>query len=490
MRELGKRLAPPVWGAAMRREISKAPARADGPVPKPPSAAGARRQTCVGCRRSPRNYSLTGAFSKLAYQHRAQVHNESLARDSLLDPSHAYRYPEYSQLLVMRIYLDYNATTPVDPAVLDAMLPYFAETFGNASSIHSPGQRARGAVDGARASVAALLGAKLSEIVFTSGGTESDNLALFGVVAASQEPRKHIITTAIEHHAVLNSAQALEKLGVAVSYIPVGHKGVVDLADIRRAITRETILISVMHANNELGTIQPIEEISRIAAAAKVLFHCDAVQTAGKLPLDVNRLGVDLLSISAHKMYGPKGTGALYVRSGTPLEPQFHGGHHERDRRPGTENVPGIVGLGRAADLARKNLMTDCTRITSLRNRLEEALLAACPDARVNGKPAQRVPNTSNISFHAAGGEALVIALDLEGIACSTGAACSSGAVGPSHVLIAIGLSADQARSSLRFSLGRTTTPEEIDQAIAVIPQAVERLRALSPLSTNAAISA
>jgi cysteine desulfurase len=490
MRELGKRLAPPVWRAAMRREISKAPARADGPVPKPPSAAGARRQTCVGCRRSPRNYSLTGAFSKLAYQHRAQVHNESLARDSLLDPSHAYRYPEYSQLLVMRIYLDYNATTPVDPAVLDAMLPYFAETFGNASSIHSPGQRARGAVDGARASVAALLGAKLSEIVFTSGGTESDNLALFGVVAASQEPRKHIITTAIEHHAVLNSAQALEKLGVAVSYIPVGHEGVVDLADIRRAITPETILISVMHANNELGTIQPIEEISRIAAAAKVLFHCDAVQTAGKLPLDVNRLGVDLLSISAHKMYGPKGTGALYVRSGTPLEPQFHGGHHERDRRPGTENVPGIVGLGRAADLARKNLMTDCTRITSLRNRLEEALLAACPDARVNGKAAQRVPNTSNISFHAAGGEALVIALDLQGIACSTGAACSSGAVGPSHVLIAIGLSADQARSSLRFSLGRTTTPEEIDQAIAVIPQAVERLRALSPLSTNAAISA
>jgi cysteine desulfurase len=412
------------------------------------------------------------------------------AWDSLLDPSRAYRYPEYSQLLVMRIYLDYNATTPVDPSVLDAMLPYFAETFGNASSIHSPGQRARGAVDGARASVAALLGAKNSEIVFTSGGTESDNLALFGVVGASQEPRKHIITTAIEHHAVLNSAQALEKLGAAVTYIPVGREGVVDLADIRRAITPETILISVMHANNELGTIQPIEEISRIAAAAKVLFHCDAVQTAGKLPLDVNRLGVDLLSVSAHKMYGPKGAGALYVRSGTPLEPQFHGGHHERDRRPGTENVPGIVGLGRAAELARKSLMTDCARITSLRNRLEEALLAACADARVNGKPAQRVPNTSNISFHAAGGEALVIALDLQGIACSTGAACSSGAVGPSHVLIAIGLSPDQARSSLRFSLGRTTTPAEIDQVIAVIPQAVERLRALSPLSTSAAISA
>jgi cysteine desulfurase len=245
-----------------------------------------------------------------------------------------------------------------------------------------------------------------------------------------------------------------------------------------------------MHANNELGTIQPTDEIGRIAAAAKVLFHCDAVQSAGKIPLDVNRLGVDLLSISAHKIYGPKGTGALYVRSGTPLEPQFHGGHHERDRRPGTENVPGIIGLGKAADLARKNLMTDCARVTALRNRLEDALLATCGNARVNGNRAQRVSNTSNISFHAAGGEALVIALDLQGIACSTGAACSSGAVGPSHVLMAIGLSPDEARSSLRFSLGRTTTPEEIDQAIAIIPQAVERLRALSPLSANAELSA
>jgi cysteine desulfurase len=390
----------------------------------------------------------------------------------------------------MRIYLDYNATTPVDPAVLDAMLPYFAENFGNASSIHSPGQRARGAVDGARASVAGLLGAKSSEIVFTSGGTESDNLALFGVVAASQDSRKHIITTAIEHHAVLNAAQALENLGAEVTYIPVGREGTVDPDDIRRALKPETVLISVMHANNELGTIQPIEEIGRIATTADVLFHCDAVQAAGKLPLDVNRLGVDLLSISAHKIYGPKGVGALYVRSGTPLEPQFYGGHHERDRRPGTENVPGIVGLGKAAELARKNLQTDCARITTLRNRLEDALLAACGDARVNGNRAQRVSNTSNISFHAAGGEALVIALDLQGIACSTGAACSSGAVGPSHVLLAIGLSPDEARSSLRLSLGRTTTAEEIDQAIAAIPQSVERLRALSPLSSNTTISA
>src|SRR5271168_2730212 len=266
----------------------------------------------------------------------------------------------------MRAYLDYNATTPVDPAVLEAMLPFLADSFGNASSIHSSGQRARAAVDRARDSVAKLLGAKPSEIVFTSGGTESDNLAIFGltagVAAKSAGARKHIITTAIEHHAVLNSCQELQKQGLDVTFVSVGSSGVVDPEEIRRALRSETILISVMHANNELGTIQPIEEIGRIAAEADVYFHCDAVQSAGKLPIDVNAVGVDLLSISAHKIYGPKGVGALYVRAGTSLEPQFHGGHHERDRRPGTENVPGIVGLGKAADLARKNLQTGCAR--------------------------------------------------------------------------------------------------------------------------------
>jgi cysteine desulfurase len=383
----------------------------------------------------------------------------------------------------MSAYLDYNSTTPVDRRVLDAMLPYFAGTFGNASSIHSSGQHARAAVDAARESVAALIGAKPAEIVFTSGGTEADNLALFGIVAADTKPRKHVITTSIEHHAVLNSCQHLETQGIEVSYVPVGSDGVVDPADIRRALTPDTILISVMHANNEIGTIQPIEEIGRVAAEADVYFHCDAVQSAGKLLLDVNRLGVDLLSLSAHKIYGPKGVGALYVRSGTALAPQFFGGHHERDRRPGTENVAGIVGLGKAAELARALLKEDAARITALRDRLEHALLDSISMIRVNGDPKRRVANTTNLTFAGAGGEALVIALDLQGIACSTGAACSSGAVEPSHVLTAIGLSHDEARSSLRVSLGRPTTAEEIDEAVAIIPRVVERLRALSPLS-------
>jgi cysteine desulfurase len=381
----------------------------------------------------------------------------------------------------MRAYFDYNSTTPVDPEVLAAMLPFLAENFGNASSIHSPGQAARGAVDRARESVAALLGAKAGEIVFTSGGTEADNLAIFGVVSAATRPQKHVITSAIEHHAVLNSCQELERQGIAVTFVPVATNGIVDPEDVRRALRPETILISVMCANNELGTIQPVEEIGRIAAEADVYFHCDAVQAAGKLPLDVNRIGADLLSISAHKIYGPKGAGALYVRAGTPLAPQFYGGHHERDRRPGTENVPGIVGLGKAAELARRFVGSEPKRVAELRDRLEQNLLAAIPSIRVNGDANRRVANTSNLAFSGAGGEALVIALDLQGIACSTGAACSSGAIEPSHVLLAIGMSPDDARSSLRFSLGRNTTPEEIEYAASVIPAAVERLRSLSP---------
>ena len=391
----------------------------------------------------------------------------------------------------MHVYLDYNATTPVAPAVLEAMLPFLGENFGNAGSVHTPGQRARAAVDSARESVAALIGAKPSEIVFTSGGTEADNLALFGSLAASAKPRKHVITTAIEHHAILHSCEELERQGIDVTIVPVSQsdasQGVVDPEDIRRALRPETILISVMHANNELGVIQPVEEIGRIAAEAGVRFHCDAVQSAGKVPLDVDRLGVDLLSISAHKFCGPKGVGALYVRSGTPLAPRFFGGHAERDRRPGTENVPGIVGIGKAAELARNLLGEDSQRIGDLRDRLESALLESVPNARVNCDRAHRVPNTTNMSFPGAGGEALLISLDLQGIACSTGAACSSGSTEPSHVLLAAGLTRDDARSSLRFSLGRPTTPVEIDYAISVIPSVVARIRALSPREPHAA---
>jgi cysteine desulfurase len=387
----------------------------------------------------------------------------------------------------MRVYLDYNATTPVDPAVLSAMLPYFEEKFGNAGSVHSPGQSARAAVDAARDSVAALIGAKRSEIVFTSGGTEADNLAIFGAVAASTQSRKHVITTTIEHHAVLHSCEELQRRGIDVTFVPVsrapGAEGIVDPDDIRRALRPETVLISVMHANNELGTIQPIEEIGRIAADADVYFHCDAVQSAGKLPLDVNALGVDLLSVSAHKIYGPKGVGALYVRSGTHIAPLFHGGHAERDRRPGTENVPGIVGLGKAAEISRSLMPEETERIRGLRDRLEAGALDQISGVRVNGDRAHRLANTSNLTFTGAGGEALLISLDLQGIACSTGAACSSGSTEPSHVLLASGLPADAARSSLRFSLGRPTTAGEIDYVLSVIPSVAERLRALSPHS-------
>jgi cysteine desulfurase len=384
-----------------------------------------------------------------------------------------------------RVYFDNNATTPVDRRVLDAMLPYFADDFGNASSIHSFGQRTRGAVEHARKSVAELIGARPAEIVFTSGGTESDNLAIFGIVAAAEpgpNGHKHVITSLIEHSAVLNVCQTLERQGVDVTYLPVGRNGLVNPEDVRRAIRPETVLISIMHANNELGTVQPIEEIGRIAAEADVWFHTDAVQSAGKVPINVDALGVDLLAISAHKLYGPKGIGALFVRKGTHVEPFIRGGRHQSGLRPGTENVPGIVGLGKAAELAREELAHETAHLAALRDRLEENIVAQVPHAHINGDRTHRTPNTANILIPFIEGEALVIALDLRGVACSTGAACSSGAVEPSHVLTAIGLPKEDARACLRFSLGRGATSDDVDFALAQIPAAVERLRELSPL--------
>jgi len=386
-----------------------------------------------------------------------------------------------------RIYMDHNATTAVEPAVLEAMLPYFTGDFGNASSIHTFGQRARAGVETAREQVAALLNARPQEIVFTSGGTESDNHAIFGVLAAASqslsasEPLPHIITSSIEHEAVLNTCQALEKQGVEVTYLPVDGAGSLDPEAVRRAIRPETILITLMHANNELGTVQPLEEIGRIAAGADVYFHTDAVQSVGKIPVDVKALQVDLLSLSGHKFYAPKGVGGLFIKSGTRLRQFLYGGHHQRGFRPGTENVPGIVGLGIAAELARVSLQSDAERIASLRERLEQGLLARVPHARANAAGAPRTPNTCNITFPGIEGEALIIALDLRGLACSTGAACSSGAVEPSHVLTAIGMTAADARATIRFSLGRHTSEEEIYAALEIVPAAVAQLRQLSP---------
>jgi cysteine desulfurase len=380
-----------------------------------------------------------------------------------------------------RIYLDNNATTSVEPAVLEAMLPYFSSDFGNASSIHTFGQRARAAVETARDQLAALLNARSQEIVFTSGGTESDNHAVFGVVAASTAATKHVITSTIEHEAVLNACQVLEKQGVAVTYLPVSREGLIDLNELRKAIRPDTVLITIMHANNELGTVQTLAEIGRIAAEVDVYLHTDAVQSIGKIPVDVKALQLDLLSLSGHKLYAPKGIGALFIKGGTRLRQFLFGGHHQRGFRPGTENVPGIIGLGKAAELARLSLERDAFRIAALRDRLEDGLLARIPDSHANASAAPRTPNTSNLTFPGIEGEALVISLDLKGLACSTGAACSSGAVEPSHVLTAIGLPAAEARASIRFSIGRHTTDAEIDAALEIVPAALAQLREISP---------
>ncbi len=377
-----------------------------------------------------------------------------------------------------RIYLDNNATTPLLPEVFEAMRPYFGEHFGNASSIHHHGQETRAAVEDARESVAKLLGCRASEIVFTSGGTEADNLAIAGLVVAGD----HVITSSIEHHAVLLACKHLEEIGCEVTVLPVDGRSLVDPADVRRALRPNTKLISVMMANNETGVLQPVEEIGRIAAEAGVYFHTDAVQSAGKVAIDVQRIGCHALSISGHKIHAAQGVGALYVKKETRLQPLFYGGRHERSRRAGTENVPGIVGLGKAAQIARQALdRGDDKNMSGLRDRLQQGILAQVEEAGVNGADAPRVPNTTNLRFDHIDGEALVIALDLKGLAVSTGAACSSGAIEPSHVLVAMGLRADQARASIRFSLGKQTLAEDIDLALALMPETVARLRELSP---------
>jgi cysteine desulfurase len=378
-----------------------------------------------------------------------------------------------------RVYLDNNATTPILPEVFEAMRPYFVEHFGNASSIHHHGQETRAAVERARESVAALIGCRASEIVFTSGGTEGDNLAIFGLVREGD----HVISSTIEHHAVLNSCKHLDEAGCEVTYIPVDGRGLVDPDDVRRALRSNTKLISIMMANNETGVLQSVQEIGRIAAEADVYFHTDGVQAAGKVPIDVQRIGCDLLSISGHKMHAPQGVGAIYVRKGTILQPMLYGGSHERSRRAGTENVPGIVGLGKAAEIAKEALdRGDLTRMAALRDHLQEKILDEVEAIGVNGQDAPRVPNTTNIHFDYIEGEALVIALDLKGLAVSTGAACSSGAIEPSHVLTAMGLPPEQARASLRFSLGKQNTPEEVGFALGLVPETVARLRELSPV--------
>ena len=381
-----------------------------------------------------------------------------------------------------RIYLDYAATTPTHPEVLKAMLPYFTDIFGNPSSIYYCGQEAKGAVEEARAKVAECLGAQVEEIIFTSGGTEADNFALKGVALANESKGNHIITSAIDHHAVTDTCKFLEKRGFQVTYLPVDGHGLVSPDEVRKAITSKTILVSIMHANNEIGTIQPIAEIAKIAREAGVYFHTDAVQTVGHLPINLSKLDVDLLSMSAHKLYGPKGIGALYVKKGTKLVPFMHGGGQERGKRASTENTPGIIGLSRALELAQLEITEEATRITGLRDKLIKGLLERMAHVLLNGHPTMRLPNNVNVSIDFVEGESMCLNLDLEGICVSTGSACSSSTLEPSHVLLALGLPPEQAHGSLRFTLGKWTAEEDIEQVLEVLPPIVAKLRAMSPL--------
>ncbi len=379
----------------------------------------------------------------------------------------------------MRVYLDHAATTPADEEVLEEMLPYFTKKYGNASSLHSFGREARDAIERSRERVAELIGAESEEIIFTAGGTESDNIAIKGI--AFRKGKGHIITSQIEHPAVMATCQHLEKKGFDVTYLPVDKYGMVSPEDVENAIRDDTILITIMHANNEIGTVEPIEEIAKIARENEIVFHTDAVQSVGKIPVNVKRIGMDMLSISAHKIYGPKGVGALYIKKGTKIEAIIHGGGHEKGLRPSTENVPGIVGLGKACELAEKRMEEDMKRIQRLRDRLIKGVLEI-EESYLNGHPEKRLPNNAHFRFAAVEGESLILSLDDKGIAGSTGSACSSKKLKPSHVLMAIGLNEVQAHGSLRLTLGRENTEEEIDYVIEVLPPILEKLRAMSPL--------
>lgn len=383
--------------------------------------------------------------------------------------------------MTRQVYMDHSSTTAVDPAVTEAMLPYFSERFGNPSSLYSIGREARRAVEEARQKVADLIGAKKEEIIFTGSGTESDNLAIKGIAYKNRKKGDHIITSSIEHHAVLHTCKYLEAQGFKVTYLPVSKEGLVNPADVEKAITPQTILITIMHANNEIGTIQPIEEIGKIAREKNIPFHTDAVQTAGKIPVNVEALGVSLLSMSAHKMYGPKGAGALYIRKGTFIEPQLHGGGHERNLRSSTENVPGIIGFGKACELAKQRLQ-DEMKIAALRDSLIRGILEI-KESYLNGHPTKRLPNNANFRFSYIEGESMILNLDLKGISASTGSACSSTSLEPSHVLLAIGLKPEEAHGSLRLTLGRENTKEDVDYVVAVLPEIVNKLRMISPLA-------
>ncbi|HPT79331.1 MAG TPA: cysteine desulfurase NifS [Candidatus Atribacteria bacterium] len=381
-----------------------------------------------------------------------------------------------------KVYMDHAATTYTKPEVLEEMLPYFTEVFGNPSSVHGFGRQARRALDHARERTAKALNAQPSEIFFTAGGSESDNWAIKGTALANRDKGNHIITTSIEHHAVFDTCKFLEKNGFEVTYLPVDEYGMVSVEKLKEAITDRTILISVMFANNEIGTIQPIEEIGRIARERKIYFHTDAVQAVGNIPIDVEKLNIDMLSLSAHKFYGPKGVGALYIKRGVKILPYIHGGAQERNRRAGTENLPGIVGLGKAIELAVENMAAHNERLTAMRDRLIREILSRVEYSRLNGHPTKRLPGNVNFSFEFIEGEALLLSLDLKGIAGSSGSACTSGSLDPSHVLLAIGLPHEIAHGSLRLTLGDGNTDEDVDYVIEVLPEIVARLREMSPL--------